>query len=278
MNQQTYRYSHQGSESAMPSSMGATLHSCRMRGYEPVLSQQSWPRVLRHVGGWLFLLGVFASAPGTGAFCALCKFLACGANASAAATAPLQTFAIATTITSVGSFIFFCLIALPLEKRYAEQEWTRCQKRARADVAKSFEPRAFVRRSDVRLAALNLTISASATVAIGIEHASATHSATRGATRIYFEPPHSAGDLAYLLASTTAFFVWIDFWAYVSHRFLHIPFMYRTIHKVHHTWKQTTACMAVGLEPDHCSSVLPLLSPPLPSSPLLSPPLLRRGG
>ena len=35
----------------------------------------------------------------------------------------------------------------------------------------------------------------------------------------------------YLVASTVAYFTWIDLWAYLGHRALHLPFLYKTVHK-----------------------------------------------
>ena len=52
-----------------------------------------------------------------------------------------------------------------------------------------------------------------------------------------------------MLLWCVVFFVWIDAWAYVAHRFLHLPPIYRNVHKTHHVYKQPTAYAAMGLHP-----------------------------
>jgi len=53
----------------------------------------------------------------------------------------------------------------------------------------------------------------------------------------------------YLFFSAVLYFVWIDLWAYIGHRALHLPFLYKSVHKLHHTWKQTTAFVGLALHP-----------------------------
>lgn len=244
----------------------AVLRS-RDRGYVSTSDRQP-VLTAAHLVAWGSLNFALASPMGVEGFCWICQLLSLGATPASSTAAPLATFLIATTITSWGSFLFFCGFALPLEWRYELQPEGRCQgKRGREDVrvdsllslAKkvaapdsllSFAKHArvlFLSRYDVQLAAINLTLSAAATVAIGIHHAS--RDTARRSTLIYLESPQTWSEMAYVLASTIGFFFWIDCWAYVSHRLLHLPLLYRTVHKTHHMWKQPTAFVALGLHP-----------------------------
>jgi len=221
----------------------------RARGYAPVTLTRAYashPHWLLqpalHIGAWTALLCLLSSSPGVTGFCLVCRLLSAGATPASTADAPLATLLVASVLTTVGSFAFFCCIAVPLERLYEKQPERRCQtRRARYDIALFFE------RYDVQLAAANLGISAAATVALGVQHAA--NEAPSRATMLYLEPPTTLRGAAYLAASAVMLFVWIDLWAYVSHRFLHLPALYRTIHKTHHTWKQTTAFVALGLHP-----------------------------
>ena len=53
----------------------------------------------------------------------------------------------------------------------------------------------------------------------------------------------------WLVVSTVLYFLWIDLWAYVAHRALHFPVLYKAVHKVHHVYKQPTAFSGLGLHP-----------------------------
>ena len=55
--------------------------------------------------------------------------------------------------------------------------------------------------------------------------------------------------IPFVITSTISLFLWIDLWAYFSHRILHIPFLYLWCHKVHHAYRQPTAFSGLGLHP-----------------------------
>lgn len=57
--------------------------------------------------------------------------------------------------------------------------------------------------------------------------------------KMYFESPFTNGinDFIWFAFSIIAYWIWIDFWAYVAHRILHLPIFYRRFHKLHHSWK-----------------------------------------
>jgi lathosterol oxidase len=50
-------------------------------------------------------------------------------------------------------------------------------------------------------------------------------------------------------ASFPIIFFWIEIWAYSSHRFWHIKFLYAHFHKVHHRYQPPTAFSAVAFHP-----------------------------
>lgn len=91
----------------------------------------------------------------------------------------------------------------------------------------------------------NLYIAAAMTSAVALIHVHRP-----GTDVIYSDSPFaSVGAALYFVVSAILFFLWIDAWAYVYHRALHFPFLYKHIHKVHHTWKQTTAFTSLALHP-----------------------------
>jgi len=51
------------------------------------------------------------------------------------------------------------------------------------------------------------------------------------------------------LLCVVGFLVILEIWFYVTHRLLHIPYLYKTIHKVHHRFQQPCAMAAVYAHP-----------------------------
>ncbi|XP_060067989.1 uncharacterized protein LOC132548185 [Ylistrum balloti] len=54
---------------------------------------------------------------------------------------------------------------------------------------------------------------------------------------------------SYLPLSAFALYIYSDCAMYYIHRMLHIPFLYRHIHKVHHRYHQPTAFSATAMHP-----------------------------
>ena len=76
------------------------------------------------------------------------------------------------------------------------------------------------------------------------------------------EAPPAVGGAMWQIA---AFVAWEEVAFYYSHRALHLPFLYRRIHKVHHEWKTPVALAASYAHPAELlvSNVLPLVAGPV---------------
>lgn len=74
---------------------------------------------------------------------------------------------------------------------------------------------------------------------------------TCGATAVYTEATGNRYGLGlpYLTLSFVLYFLWIDCWAYVGHRLLHLPFLYKRVHKIHHRFIATSPYTALALHP-----------------------------
>ena len=94
------------------------------------------------------------------------------------------------------------------------------------------------------LAVGNLLLAACLSSLLAIAHIFAP-----GHDKIYFDTPSTAYECMYVLLSTVLYWLWIDAWAYIMHRLLHFPFLYKNVHKLHHKWKQTTAFTSLALHP-----------------------------
>lgn len=79
-----------------------------------------------------------------------------------------------------------------------------------------------------------------------------------GTVKIYYnlqDPLYANWGTQYLggwptyFATTVVYFLAADFWAYLSHRILHWPLMYRYIHKFHHQFKAVSPFGAYALHP-----------------------------
>ena len=55
--------------------------------------------------------------------------------------------------------------------------------------------------------------------------------------------------MVWFAASFPVLFLWIEIWAYSSHRFWHQKFLYSHFHKVHHRYQPPTAFSAVAFHP-----------------------------
>jgi len=156
-------------------------------------------------------------------------------SAQDVATAPWTWFVLSSAITAAWSIGTFVPFARFHDYRYASSPGLRNQPK------KAHSTEGLFSRSEVRLAAQNLLIAAIITAAVCVTHV------TRGYDRIYMDVgTHGSG---YLLVSSVVYFLWIDAWAYISHRILHFPPIYRRFHKWHHEHKQPTAFSSLALHP-----------------------------
>ena len=195
-----------------------------------------------HTAGWFALLSFFATPHGL--WCLYVAARCCSAFADEALllSHPWAMFGLTSAITAVGSIATFVPFAKMLDRKYARNPGLRCQP------SKTHSTAGFLSRLEVRLTLTNLVIAAVLTSAIGVLHVSQEATGIPW-DKIYFGSPRTVSDWGYLVTSAVGFFLWIDLWAYLAHRCLHLPWLYKTVHKVHHTFKQPTAFSAMGLHP-----------------------------
>lgn len=203
----------------------------RANGYSNVSGGKSAMSVL-----CLFTAVSFLATP-PGVWCVLLAANFCGGfviDESVIRARPLLSLIAGSAITAVWSLSTFIPFARLHDFVYRDNPELRCQTNKSHDVS-------LFNRSEVRLASLNLFLAAviSTLVVIG--------KVLYGWGRFYFEV--SEYGWTYLFASAVAYFVFIDMWAYIAHRLLHLPCLYKTVHKWHHAYKQPTAFVALALHP-----------------------------
>ena len=74
-------------------------------------------------------------------------------------------------------------------------------------------------------------------------------------TSVYFDLAEHTW--SYYICSLVAMFLWIEVWAYWSHRFWHIKALYRHFHKWHHRYQPPTPFSAVAFHPFEFAVVSP---------------------
>jgi len=217
---------------------GALIQKSREMSYQNVETKSGGAEGMIHTLLWLSCLSFFGSPPGV--FCLYGILHICSGlkTPDVVVDGPLKTFFLSTLITAWGSIITFVPFARMWDNMYEKYPELRCQQDKAHNVTGLF-------RKEVYLAVMNLFQAAALSSAVAV-----IHLCYPGTDKIYFENPFaSLAGVAYLLGSVVVFFLWIDAWAYIAHRLLHLPWMYKNIHKVHHTWKQTTAFTALALHP-----------------------------
>lgn len=211
-----------------------TITRNRSVGYVSLQKRGALGPALLDLLPWASILLFLASAPGAEFLEFTAWWCTAGANPDDAASGPLAFFFRATLAMAASSIVTYLPLAMSFESVYAACPERRCQTKTR-DVSS-------LRRPEVRLALQNLVIAAALTVGVGL-----TSVIAPGAVKVSMEPVSGVRGWAYLLSSTVGFFVWIDLWAYVAHRLLHMPLLYRTVHKTHHQFAQPTAFAGMGL-------------------------------
>ena len=196
-----------------------------------------------HVGGWLAVLSFFATPQGLWCLYTMARCCYAFLGESVLAAHPWWAWLLTSSITACGSVGTFIPFAKLYDRRYTRFPGMRCQ------AEKSHSVTGFWSRLEVRLTIGNLVVAAALVSAIGVCHIYMRDTRGQALDRIYFDKPTNAGSWFYLLGSTVFFFLWIDLWAYTAHRLLHFPLLYKSTHKVHHTFKQPTAFSALGLHP-----------------------------
>ncbi len=213
------------------------LSANRANSYQNVATKDPAVGAL-HAMLWLSVLSFFGSPAGVFCLYGILHICSGFTPISTVLEKPILTFLESTLITASGSIATFIPFARSWDKFYEQYPQFRCQQDKSHDVSG-------LNRLEVGLAVMNLLQAAALSSLVAV-----VHLLYPGVDKIYFDNPISTlQSFAYLLASTVAFFIWIDLWAYVAHRALHLPWMYKNIHKLHHKWKQTTAFTALALHP-----------------------------
>lgn len=217
-----------------------TIEKSRANGYQSVLPLESKysPVVQTMVLG--AVLSFFATPQGVWCILWVVNWCSGFRGAEFAADSPALAVVIGTVATAISSIATFIPFARYYYSLYAKYKGLRCQpNRTHNNLLLT------LKRPEVRQTVTNLTIAAFLSACVVVGKVKYDYS------RIYTDVTEYGGDncLLYFLVSTVAYFIWIDLWAYIGHRALHLPFLYKTVHKYHHKYQPTTAFAALGLHP-----------------------------
>jgi len=218
-----------------------TIEAARASGYNNVLKvgELSSVEATTHTLGWFALLSWLCTPPGL-AFVFTSVHRVTGGFAVSGddvRQSPLFVWTISSVIMSFFSIVTFLPLAMYYDSLYVKEPGQRCQTKRTHDNSGLW------RRSEVRLATLNLAVASVVTSGVCVVHN------VYKMDKLYFDVPTNVMEFVYVALSAIFFFIWIDLMAYVVHRFLHLPFMYRNVHKWHHKYVQPTAFSALGLHP-----------------------------
>mmetsp|Transcript_16505 Transcript_16505/g.46550 ORF Transcript_16505/g.46550 Transcript_16505/m.46550 type:complete len:336 (+) Transcript_16505:287-1294(+) len=142
-----------------------------------------------------------------------------------------------------------------VERRFYDQEATRQESEAwKVKPYMWLSPE--LRQEEVRWGCFNAALGSACGMGLFLLQ---QHPATpAGIIKIYYDihdPAYSdwmayfGGGWPYYILSTVWFFFVIDIWAYVAHRFLHVPFVYKNIHKWHHRYRAVSPFGAYAMHP-----------------------------
>merc|ERR1711871_14137 len=227
-----------------------TVERNRAAAYRSVLKVGNSAASAASVAAWLAALS-FLSTP-FGLWCLFLSLHLCSGfvDTSTVREYPWSVFVGSSVITATLSVSSFCVFARYWDGLYCHN---REQRNQPAPSKEHSVHGPLFNRSEVRLSCLNLCIAAVLSAALVVSTVAAP---PQWQSKLYLEPSplSSAYDFSYLLFSTMAYFLFIDLWAYIAHRIMHYPIIYRTIHKWHHAYTQPTAFAALGLHP--CDMVL----------------------
>ncbi|GMH94336.1 hypothetical protein TL16_g12878 [Triparma laevis f. inornata] len=217
----------------------ALIKASRDAHYRNVAHQTTPTHSVLHSLLWLSVLSFFGSPQGI--FCLYGILHICGGFNNLdniLQKGPVNTFLSSCGITAFGSIITFLPFARVWDKFYMDHPELQCQQDKKPRELQSLW------RLEVYLAVTNLFLAACLSSVLAC-----VHIFYPGWDKIYFGVPTSVTSSFYVLLSTVIYFLWIDVWAYVVHRLLHFPWMYKNVHKLHHRWKQTTAFTSLALHP-----------------------------
>eukprot|EP00041_Stephanoeca_diplocostata_P010532 m.167236 g.167236 ORF g.167236 m.167236 type:complete len:365 (+) comp18188_c0_seq1:197-1291(+) len=215
----------------------SVISASRAAKYRPILKNVTTTSAAYAAS--LFALLTFLATP-HGVGCVLFGIQLCSAFISLdyVGEHPFTAFLIGGFITGIVSVATFLPFARFWDKLYNENPQARCQQ------SKSYAVYAkpFFGRLEVQLAISNLLLAAFLTSAIAV-------TAIVAPTWVKIYSKVEDYGWPYFFFSSILYFLFIDLWAYLGHRVLHFPWLYKRVHKVHHSWKQTTAFVGLGLHP-----------------------------
>ncbi|KAK3268351.1 hypothetical protein CYMTET_23138 [Cymbomonas tetramitiformis] len=222
-----------------------TNYLSRQRKYQNVFKVQRLVPPLLSMAPWFGMLLFFSTRLGVWCFTTTAYMLSGFSSERTVAESPLWVLCFGSIATTCGSILTFIPFARAWDGLYAENPGMRNQQSKTYDTTGLW-------RLEVGLCCLNLHIAAIVSTAVSVIHVKFP-----GVDKLYFSSPfESCSAFAYLLFSAAVFFLWIDLCAYVAHRALHIPCLYKPIHKLHHRWKQTTAFTALAMHPVDLLSIM----------------------
>ena len=148
---------------------------------------------------------------------------------------PFRSFCIASVLTACWSITTFVPFAMYYDKLYRS-----CGSSGHCQPKKAHDTTGLARR-EVREAVVALFMAAMLSSAVVVSHLTVKFD------RMYTDV--AEWGWPWFMASLVVYFLWIDCWAYFGHRALHLSFLYKSYHKLHHAYKQPTAFVALAIHP-----------------------------
>ena len=213
----------------------ALLQKSRAEAYRSQVKVGSTSQPAVSVASLLALASFFATPAGVWCIVSALGFCSGFAAPEYVRANPFRAFCISSVLTACWSIATFVPFAMHYDKLYrAYGSGGHCQPKKAHDTAG-------LARREVREAVTALSMAAMLSSAVVVGHLSVKFD------RIYTDV--AEWGWPWFIASLVVYFLWIDCWAYFGHRALHLSFLYKSYHKLHHAYKQPTAFSGLALHP-----------------------------